>query len=410
MHYHPRHLEDRVRRHAGFFKVVALLGARQVGKSTLLRHLYPRFRSITFDPVQDRYDARRDPDLFLKNFPPPLILDEIQYAPELIPAIKRFVDENDAPGQFLITGSQNISVLNTISESLAGRVGIVTLHPMTGAEMYELHQPNPGWLATLLETGEMAEQVTAFPAEDHPLTRFLWRGTMPGLLTAPDDLVPAFFESYITTYIERDIRNMEEIRRLQEFSRFVRLCAALTAQEINASQLGRETGISPQTAQKWLNLLRLSFQWFELDPYHGNTIKRISGKKKGHFTDTGLACALQHIPSPQALLGHPSLGALFETMAVNAVMRLVSLMETKPALYHWRTVGGAEVDLVLEYNRKLFPMEMKATTRLSGHDARGLSAFRDTYPGRSAVGVILYAGEDLYRLREDVWAVPWNAV
>lgn len=146
MNYLYRQAEEKVSSYARFFKVVAILGARQVGKSSLLKHLYPDCKYITFDPIQDLYGARKDPDLFLQNFKPPLILDEIQYAPELIPAIKRFADLNNNPGQYFITGSQNISVLKNISESLAGRVGIVKLGGMTGAELNSLAKNNVSWL------------------------------------------------------------------------------------------------------------------------------------------------------------------------------------------------------------------------------------------------------------------------
>lgn len=409
MSYLYRQAEEKVHSYAEFFKVVAILGARQVGKSSLLKHLYPHYKYITFDPVQDLYGARKDPDLFLQNFKPPLILDEIQYVPELIPAIKRFADQNETPGQYFITGSQNISVLKNISESLAGRVGIVKLSSMTGAELNSLAEKKESWLSYMLTHKKMPEQIKLF-APDNPLPRFLWRGTMPGIIEAPDEIVPSYFESYVLTYIERDVRLIEDIKNLSDFSRFVRVCAALTAQEINSAHLGREIGITPQTARRWLDLLIQTFQWIELEPYTGNTLKRISGKKKGYFADTGLASYLQRISSHDALFGTPFLGALFETGVVTNLLKTLSFLPSPPSVYHWRTSAGAEVDFVIESNNHLLPIEIKAKSNLNKNDARGLSAFFETYPHCGKFGIIIYAGKELYQVKENIWAVPWNAV
>ena len=406
--YQIRKAEKLVKEYASFYKVIAVLGARQVGKSSMLANMYPDYKYFTFDPVQDLYGARSDPDLFLKNFPPPLILDEIQYVPELIPAIKRFADKLDNKGQYFITGSQNLPVLKNISESLAGRVGIIRLHPMTGDELNNI-QSDKSWLSELLNNGKIPGSINRFSKTD-TLSSFLWRGTMPGLIDAPDSLVSSYFDSYVQTYIERDIRIIEDVKNLSDFGRFIRLCSSLTAQEINSSQIGREIGVTPQTARRWLDLLIHSFQWIELDPYSGSTIKRISGKKKGYLSDTGLAAYLQRISSPDALMGTRLFGALFETYVVTSIIKNASLMSTKPGMYHWRTSAGAEADVVLEYNGKLFPIEIKAKTNLNKHDASGITAFFETYPSNTEIGIIIYAGSELYRIKENIWAMPWDAV
>lgn len=408
INYHKRKAENLIKEYSSFFKVVALLGARQVGKSSLLSNMYPDYKYFTFDPVQDLFGARSDPDLFLQNFKPPLILDEIQYVPELIPAIKRFADKQNNKGQYFITGSQNLPVLKNIAESLAGRVGIIRLFPMTGDELYNL-EADTSWITKLLNNGEVPDSINHFSKTD-TLSRFLWRGTMPGLIDAPDSLVSPYFDSYIRTYIERDIRMVEDIKNLSDFGRFTRLCSSLTAQEINSSHLGREIGVTPQTARRWLDLLIHTFQWIELDPYSGNTIKRISGKKKGYLSDTGLAAYLQRISSPDALMGTNFFGALFETYAVTSIVKTTSLMATKPAMYHWRTSGGAEVDIVLEYNGKLYPIEIKAKTNLTRHDASGVTAFFETYPSAANIGIIIYAGSVMYQVKENIWAMPWDSI
>ncbi|MCK4306124.1 MAG: ATP-binding protein [Candidatus Eisenbacteria sp.] len=411
MQYRPRHAERKLAELSRHFKVVLVVGARQVGKSTLLAHAFPDLKAIVFDPVQDRFGVRGDPDLFLDNFPPPLILDEIQYVPELLPALKRRVDLRDQPGQYFLTGSQNLSALRSVAESMAGRVGILHLDGMTLVEMAGGGR-NEGWLKSYLEDPFSLLDITA---QSTPPTRSLvhclWRGSLPGLLDAPDSIVPDYFGSYVQTYIERDIRLMENIRDLADFERFLALAAALTSQEINASQLGRYVSVSPTTARRWLDLLANTYQWLELLPYHGNTIKRLSSKRKGHVRDTGLTCYLQRISSPDALAASPLLGAFFESWAVNLIHRQFTDLAMPPQAYHWRTQGHAEVDLILELDGAFHPMEIKCKSNLSRHDTRGLRAFRESYPKEKIMpGLILYAGHECYRIDPHTIALPWNAM
>jgi predicted AAA+ superfamily ATPase len=407
--YKSRQAEKKLKQYAKYFKVVLVTGARQVGKSTLLQHLFPEYKCFIFDPIQDLYGARRDPDLFLDTFPPPLVLDEIQFAPELLPAIKRRVDTREQQGQYFLTGSQNLSVLKSVAESLAGRVGIINLEGMTIQEMSS--RPEDNWLAEYLQSPAafLKLRQEREPVEAGPLAQTLWRGSLPGILEMPNDIVAGYFRSYIQTYVERDVRLLENIRELSSFDRFLGLSAALCAQEINASQLGREIGVTPATSRRWLDLLENTFQWLEVFPYHGNTIKRISGKRKGYWRDTGLACYLQRLSSPDALAVSPLLGSMFETWVVNQLYRLSSLLPTPPQLYHWRTSGGAEVDLILALDGCLFPLEIKCKTSLTGHDARGLRAFRETYPQEKiAPALIIYAGRESCPLDQYTTAIPWN--
>jgi len=411
--YRPRHAEDKLGELARFFKVVLVTGARQVGKSTLLCHVFPDHRAVVFDPIQDLHGARVDPDLFLDSFPPPLILDEVQYAPELLPALKRRVDRLDEPGQYLLTGSQNLAVLETVAESLAGRVGILPLEVMTRAELADEGHTR-GWLADYLaEPASLLDLYRGPPAVSSPaerLTRTLWRGGMPGLLDAPDSVVPDWFRSYVETYVQRDVRTMEDIRELATFDRFLGLSAALTSQEINASQLGRDVGVAPSTARRWTDLLVHTYQWTELPAYQGSAVKRLTGKRKGYLADTGLACHLQRVSSPEALAVSPFLGPAFESWVVGEVQRQLVQVAAPPRPWHWRTAAGAEVDLVLERDGRLYPIEVKCKTVLTGHDARGLRAFSDTYSdARVALGLIVYAGTECYRVNEQTLALPWNA-
>ena len=316
MNYRMRHAESRLMKYARTFKVVLVTGARQVGKSTMLAHAFPEAKSVVFDPLQDILGAESDPDLFLENMGTPLILDEIQYAPRLLPALKRRVDRSGRKGQYFLTGSQHPSILRSVSESMAGRVGILQLEGMTPQEMRG-EAGVRGWLgAWLKEPGKFASRIGGVNRARGPLVRDIWRGQLPGLLDEPDDMVFDYYRSYIQTYIERDARLLDNIRDLSSFSRLTGLAAALTAQEVNTAKFGRDVGVMPATARAWLDVLAHTYQWLELDAYSGNTVKRLSGKKKGHMSDTGVACALQRVTSPEALAVHPLLGVLFATMVV----------------------------------------------------------------------------------------------
>ncbi|MDR1710063.1 MAG: ATP-binding protein, partial [Candidatus Accumulibacter sp.] len=380
MHYRPRFAESRLKDFSRWFKAVMVLGARQTGKTTLLRECFPDVPLLTFDPVQDLYGARQSPDLFLDSFPPPLILDEIQYAPELFAALKRRIDALDAPGRYFLTGSQNPAMTKQAAESLAGRVGIFELEPMGVEETAGAGDRAP-WLKTWLESRGAAEpeRYTSLPAAPGGALRAVWRGGMPGLLDLPDAAVPPFLNSYLHTYVERDTRGVGEIRELAAFGRFVALCAALTAQEINMAQLGREIGIAPATARKWLDVLRATYQWREIPAYSGNAVKRVSGKSKGYLSDTGLACLLQRLGSVEALAVSPLRGALFETFVANGLHKQCATLGAEPGMYHWRTAGGAEADIVLDWEGVRYPIEIKCKTELNGHDLRGLRAFRETF-------------------------------
>lgn len=406
--YLPRLIETKVKLLAQHFKVVLVNGPRQVGKSTLLRHLFSKAQRFVFDPAQDLHHTRQDPDLFLKNLIPPVIFDEIQFAPEILPALKRYVDERPTMGQFFLTGSQNLAMLKSVSESLAGRVGIISLGGMTAYEQ-EQKVGTSVWLDKIFDAPQ--ELLTAsWGSLNKPLYQHLWRGQFPGTIPMPDELIPQFYRSYLETYVERDIRLMADIGDIRDFSRFMILLSALSGQEINYSELGRELGISPPTSKKWCDLLTHSFQWIEIPPFTENQIKLASKKGKGYMRDTGFICALNRISSSIALSGHPSLGHMFETLVINIILSLAEASSMPPHLSHWRSHTGAEVDLILERDGILIPIEIKCKTTLLTKDLRGLKAFRDTYSPHRRIGkgFVIYAGDRCFALNEDTIALPWD--
>ncbi len=408
MLYRTRHMERRLQILAHHFKGVLVTGARQVGKSTLLAHMFPQMKQVTFDPVQDIYGARHDPDLFLDTFPAPLILDEIQFVPELLPALKRRMDTTQGSGQYFLSGSQQITLLRTITESMAGRVGLLSLGHMTLPEVHGFGA-DPPWLERYLECpADPFHYIKEVLPVSEGVFRMVWRGLMPGTLNLPDELIPDYYHSYLSTYIERDIRLQGEIRDVMEFARFIGLAGALTAQEINVAHLGREIGVTPRTARHWLDMLAACYQWREIPAYSGNAVKRVSAKRKGYMGDSGLVCWLQRISSPETLASSPMRGAVFETMLVNSLLNMAEVLPTPPQPWHWRTLAGAEVDLVFERDGRLYPVEIKCAANLTRHDARGILAFKETYGEKVQHGLILYAGHDPWKISEHATAVPWH--
>ncbi len=408
--YINRIASNKLLRLANTFPAVVISGARQVGKSTLVEHLFiEKADIVVFDPVIDIENARQDPELFLNNHRTPIILDEIQYAPELISVIKRRIDKDRSPGQYIITGSQQWGVLKSISESLAGRAVFLDLESLSLSEIsgkQDVKTFIPAWLDS--PTVFLTVAPDRLPVNSN-LYELLWRGAMPETRFLDLQLIPDYYNAYIRTYIERDVRLLANISDFQLFGRFLRLMAALSAQEINHSQLGRELGLSPKTTSQWLQILTATFQWFEIFPYSGNTVKRISGKPKGYIADTGLACTSQAISTPSAISSHPNLGALFETAVVGEIRKQISILSPKPNLYHWRSHGGGEVDLILERDAVFYPIEIKAKSNPSRKDTTGISSFRKTYPHlKIEKGLVLCPTDKVFQLSDLDYAAPWD--
>lgn len=408
--YTERVLTDKLYQLAASFPVVVISGARQVGKSTLLQNtLGKETEIVVFDPVIDIENARQDPELFLNNHPPPLILDEIQYAPELVASIKRRIDRDRSPGQYILTGSQQWGVMKSMSESLAGRAVFLDLYSFSLLEIGRHNSMTP-WINRWLRSPEafLAAPRTQRTAVT-TLYEQLWRGFLPEAQFLPVDVIPEFLNAYQRTYIERDVRLIADVSDWQLFGRFLQLACALTAQEINYSQLGRELGLTPQTAQRWMAILQSTFQWFEFPAYSANLIKRVSNKPKGYIADTGLACQAQAISTPKTIGGHPLWGALFETAVAAELIKQTALLSPRPNFYHWRAYSGAEVDILLEYDGVIHPIEIKAKTNPSRRDTMGISAFRKKYPQLNvAPGLVISPCQKIFQLSESDYAVPWD--
>ncbi len=392
--YKHRLIETRLKELFEYYPVVAVLGARQVGKSTLVANLFADgLNSTVFDPVVDIGNARQDPDFFLQNIPTPAFFDEIQYAPELLGSIKRRVDEEKRNGLFLLSGSQHLSVLKDISESLAGRVAIVNLLPMSSNELNE--KPGKGFLEKWI-SGETKAELNPGPGQTWPTWKAIWRGGYPKIVEFPDHLIPGYWQSYLQTYIERDVRKVANIGSLQTFGRFIGLLAALTAQEINHNQIGRELGIARNTALAWTEIAQSTYQWISITAFSRNPLKKISGKNKGFFTDTGLACYLQKITAAEVIPGHPLQGRLFETFVVMEIIKLLQALPIQPNLYHFRSHSGAEVDIILEQNGVLYPIEIKSKSNPNRKDIQGFRSFKKCFPKENIhAGLVICASPSI---------------
>jgi predicted AAA+ superfamily ATPase len=407
--YIPRLISARVKKLFNTFPSLVLTGARQVGKTTLLKNLFPDIPCVVFDPVHDVQNARQDPELFLKNHHPPIILDEIQYAPELVPVVKRHIDKNRIAGQYILTGSQQWGVLNIVAESLAGRAAIVNLDGFSFSEMAK-QQPEKLWLERwLLDPESFLTKKQKRLDLPYTLYELLWRGCLPETFFLDKDVIPDYHYSYQKTYIEKDIRLLADLSDLQLFGRFVKLVAALVAKEVNYSEIGRDIDVSPQTARRWLALLSQVFEWFEIPAFSNNSVKKVSLKPKGYFSDCGQICFSQMISSKDAIASHPLIGSLFENIIVAEIKKQCSIMSSPPHMYHWREHQGAEVDLLLERDGKFFPIEIKSSTKPSKSDIKGIKAFREKHAHLNVQkGLVIAPVDDVYGLSNNDIVIPFD--
>lgn len=408
MNYKSRFLENRLQRLFDHFPVLVVTGARQTGKTTLIEHCFSsNAKTVTFDPVIDVANARTEPEFFLQNNPTPLFLDEIQYAPELLGPIKRIIDHQKINGRFILSGSQNLSVLKNITESLAGRAAVVDLSGMSFRELNS-RLGDSSFLQQWLSESELPfNQTSANPGPEN-FIRWAFRGGYPGTIELPQDLLGDYWQSYLRTYIERDVRHTANLSNLQKFSRFFMLLAAYSGCEINHKQLGRELGIDRTTAESWINISKATFQWFTVPAYSRNPVKRIAGKDKGFFADTGFLCHLLSINSPEGILTHPNHGNVFETAIMLEIIKNLQELTIHNSLYHFRTYNGAEVDCIIEHNGNLFLIEIKATSQPSKKHTSGFRSFRECFPNAKIAGeLIVCSVPEPVLISETCMAIPW---
>jgi len=392
------------------FPVVALLGARQTGKTTLVKEEFKNRAYFTCDEPSVRASLEEDAIFFLSAQTDEVILDEIQRVPKAFEALKQLVDAKRQPGRFLITGSANFLLMRRVSETLAGRIAIFEL---PGFMLAEYLQKRPSsFLIQCLEAKSL-EELSSQVKDTSSVIEFLTaikKGTLPpAVLIEQEEMREVWFGSYIQTYLERDLRELSQVASLMDFRRIMSMAALRTAQVLNFSDLARDVGLSVSTARNYLNLLCMSYHIRLLPPFYAHLGKRLTKAPKLHFKDTGLALNLSGLSLDDAtLLAHPFFNALAETYLVEEVIKLVCLFKPKARFYYFRTHAGAEVDLVIEYGERLLPIEIKTSTQINQRKLIGLKQFLKDFKDRAPLGVVIYMGERVLRLSENLIAVPWK--
>ena len=379
----PRDLAPVLREAARSFPAITLTGPRQSGKSTLCRHLFPRHPYISLEAMDARRFASEDPRAFLAGLADGAIINGVQRVPALLSYLQGVIDEDPAAGRWILTGSQNLALLATITQSLAGRTAVHHLLPLAHGEVRRF-AGHPGTLDEVLLTG-------GYP-------RILDRRLSPAVWLA----------AYATTYVERDVRSIANVGDLTTFQRFLELCAGRTAQLLNYSSLADDCGISQATAKKWLSIAETSYLVFRLPPYQRNVRKRLVRMPKMYFLDTGLACWLLGIRNAGQLRAHPLRGALFETWVVSEVYKAVVNRGEAPRLSFYRTRDGAEVDLVISDANGVTLVEAKAGATPSASMFDGLRRVRRQLAAHtpSCQLAVVYGGEEA-QARSLGRLVPW---
>ena len=341
------------------FPVVLLTGPRQVGKSTLLESLAePDRKRVSLDNPTVRALAQKDPELFLQRYSPPVLIDEVQYAPELFPFIKILVDSRKQSGDFWLTGSQMFRTMKNVSESLAGRAGIIPIQGLSNSEINGFHpeafSTDPEKLLPRLQYAKAMNVSEIFER--------IFRGSMPRLYENRRVRLSTYFESYLDTYISRDIRDLAQIGDETAFLKFVKIVAARTATNLNYDALATETGISGPTAKAWLSLLVSSGLVTLIEPFYNNALKRVIKAPRMYFSDTGLCAHLMGWGSPQVLENSAMSGEFFETWVVMEIYKSFLNAGERPPLYFYRDSNRKEIDLIIYRDGAAYPIEIKKST------------------------------------------------
>jgi predicted AAA+ superfamily ATPase len=343
------------------FRVVLVTGPRQSGKTSLLTHVFPDAHYLSLDDPAEAARAADSPESFLQGLETPVIIDEIQYAPSLLRYLKLAVDRSSRKGRYLLTGSQSFPLMQGVSESLAGRVGVLELTTLSADE--------------------------AIPAQTvgDPST-YILRGGFPVLHAGGSERPDTWYPAYVSTYLERDVRNVLKVSSLRDYARFLRIVAARTGTVLSYSDLARDTGIAPNTAKAWLSVLHASGLVFLLEPYFQNVGKRLVKSPKIYFADTGLACHLVGLRTPEDLNRSPLAGGIWETYAFGQVYRAALHAGLPvPPIWFWRTADGNEVDFILERGGRFEVFEARYAERATEADLRGIRTFERLHGAESVI-------------------------
>lgn len=403
--YIKRIMESKLKNLSEHFPVVMVCGARQVGKTTLLRQIKEekeQIQYVTLDYPRIRNLAREDPELFLQQYQAPLIIDEIQYATELLPYIKIRADQGQQNGLYYLTGSQMFPMMKNVSESLAGRVGILSMYSLSRAEI-EGRKSVP-FLPDKIHMEESEDTITE-------IFEKIYRGGMPRMIADQELLAEDYFGAYMQTYLERDIYDLVAIKDENKFLKFISCVAARTGQEVNLADIGKDVEIDRKTAEGWLSILVSSGLVYLLPPYSGNTIKRIIKRPKLYFMDTGLACYLTMWNNPRTLELSAMAGAMFETYVVSEIIKGYANqgIDVRSRLCYYRDNNGREIDLMILENGRLYPIEIKKSAD-PGKSALKNFSILDALPDEIGEGAVICMTPVVIPLDEKNKLVPIRCI
>jgi hypothetical protein len=400
--YIQRSLEPVLKKAVMEFPAVVLTGPRQSGKTTLLRHLFGEAsRYVSIEPPDIRAAAVEDPRGFLDLHPPPVILDEVQYAPELLPYVKERIDaRRDRPGQYLLTGSQNLLLVEKITESLAGRAAMLRLLPLSKREADGCPDAPLPW-----ESGSIEDR--AGKSSYGEIWGELLRGGYPELVANSGRDIGLWHASYVQTYLERDVRNLRQVGDLTQYQSFLRALAARSAGLLSLTELARDLGVALNTVKAWLSILEATYQVVILRPYFANVGKRLVKTPKVYLADTGTLCYLTGLKNPEHAASGPMGGAIMETAVVVEIVRTLIHRGIDPQIYFWRTSAGTEVDLVIETAGKLVPIEVKLSATPRPTMALSIKSFQKDFYDRVLPGYVIHPGDIRLPLGAGVTAVPF---
>lgn len=377
-----RTMETILKERASEYPVISVIGPRQSGKTTLVKHAFPEKAYVSLEDPDTREFAQIDPRGFLAHYQDGAILDEIQRTPDLFSYIQTTVDDTQKPNHFILTGSNNYLLQERLSQTLAGRVAMLKLLPLSLEEL----------------------KATGYPLKNYE--DILFQGLYPRIYHQHID--PAsWYPNYIQTYVERDVRLIKNISDLSAFQRFLKLCAGRIGQILNLSSLGNDCGITHNTAKSWLSILESSFVVFLLQPHFENFHKRLVKQPKLYFYDAGLAASLLGIESEAQLTTHYLKGGLFEALIVSELIKFRVHRGFVPQLYYWRDHRGNEIDCILESGGMLTPIECKAGKTINADYFKGLSFWKSIAAHQTKKGYVIYGG-DSHQIREPGDVISWQ--
>jgi predicted AAA+ superfamily ATPase len=404
--YIHRHLETKFLKMSGFFKAVLVTGARQVGKTTMLKHLSKDRTYVSLDDTDTLTLAKEDPKLFFMRFKPPIIIDEVQKAPELFPYIKIMCDNSDDKGLFWLTGSEQYSMMKNVTESLAGRIGIMTLYPLSFNEINGVRfNTSIDFSVDVL----VAREKQAKPFDLNSVFDFIWRGGMPEAQKADSEERSIYFSSYIDTYLMRDVATAGGITDEVRFKKFLTACAANVSEQVNLSSLAMVSDISQPTAKAWLNILERLHIVYLLAPYSNNKFKRLAKTPKLYFCDTGLASHLARWLSVDTLINGNAAGHFFENHVVMELIKNLDYSSANYDLSYFRDSNSKEVDLFLEVSNKIHPLEIKMSATPDRREVKKYSILDSNEISRGKGGIICMSPTVL-PIDEDNCFIPVNVL